>query len=325
MKFDEFVINRETDPYYNLACEEVLLDSSLNIISIWRNEPSVIVGRHQNTYKEVNQEYTKNERIPVVRRLTGGGAVYHDLGNVNISFFFNCEDFEGQVQECLERIIDFLRINGIDAQLSGRNDICTNYMQKERKLSGCAMMQRGQRGLLHATLLFDTDVKKMENVLTPEVSKLRANGTDSVRARVINISELTDAFDNADSFMDNVTEYFQEGLKIREADSEKIEELAESRYRTWQWNYGRNPQAEIKAARKFEIGTVDLNLTVTRGIITECVFGGDYIDKYPLEEVAEQLMGQKFDDLKTVIEKIDCMKYFGENKETISEFILKGI
>ena len=324
MKFDGVIISENHDPYYNLSMEETLLDDPRNLIMIWRNGPSVIIGRHQNTYKEVDYEYVKKEHVPVVRRLTGGGAVYHDHGNLNISFAFDLEDFDEQVEYCSERLIKFLKFNGIDAFFSGRNDICVIHKQEKYKLSGCAMIQRGNRGLFHATLLFAADINEMERILTPDISKLKANGTDSVRSRVINIKSITDKWIDTEAFEADIIEYL--GADKLQPNDEKIKELIKSRYSTWEWNYGRDPECDLSSERKFKIGLVGIKLSIKGGIIKTCSFTGDYIDAGPLEKIAEALIGLKHDreSIIPVVSKYDCSRYFGVDNKEVVEFIMKG-
>ncbi|WP_425755182.1 lipoate--protein ligase [Ihubacter sp. rT4E-8] len=326
------IVEKSADPYHNLAMEEVLLDQATeDTVYLWRNRPSVIVGRHQNTDAEVNREYVTTRNISVVRRLTGGGAVYHDLGNINLSFFATGGDFDFHISKCVRLITEFLVSLGVSAVWTGRNDICVKDKENNLlKIAGTAQTLRNERGIFHSCLLFDTDREAMAYALTPPTDKLKSKGVASVRSRTANLKEISDCFRNisSDVFFYQVCEHFRQ-LCDREGAEKGLEEAAlalmERKYLTWEWNYGRNPDGNIKNARRFPIGRVELSMSVCRGRIKECRFNGDYLTDFDLEQIAGVLCGQPFDasQIERILAEFDIENIFHvEDRSEFQDFLL---
>jgi len=279
-----------TDPAFNLALEEVLFDSlspeNSGIFLIWRNSPSVIVGRHQNTAEEVNAAFCREHGITVVRRPTGGGAVYHDLGNVNFSFLVWVEKKRlSGFEEFMTPMVQALRDLGIDAEYTSRNDITVNG----RKVVGTAQRRTGQRMLHHGCLLVDVDTSALSDALAADPEKFRSKGVASHRARVANLKEfLPDGLDAAQCMEQIVNAMIcrcaQEERELSTELKEKAEALARSRYRTWEWNWGNSPAFTEKRRRRFSWGRLECLLDVRDGIVTGCRLFGDF---FPLRDPAE--------------------------------------
>lgn len=303
----KLLIGTSTDPAYNLAREEVLLEQEEDVILLWQNRPSVIVGRNQNTLQELDEAFCKAHQIDVVRRITGGGAVYHDLGNINYSFLFSCcreHPFEERVAECRSLLLEVLWKSGVSALCSGRNDICVKQGEELRKISGCAMLQRKERGLFHGTLLYDADLEQMRRALTPSRLKLQSKGILSVRSRVANLRQIGSmeralCGKSCAWYMKHLAQSLQEKTRATlvtdESLREPIERLAEEQYRAWEWNYGNNPACSLQQSGRFPAGTVQIGLEIKGGRIKECRIWGDYFDTEAAQQVEAGLSGVPYE------------------------------
>ena len=290
----EFVINPSHDPAYNLALEELLASEyEREFLMLWRNGPAVIVGRNQNTLAEIDGAAVRELGIPVVRRTTGGGAVYHDLGNFNYTVgrfgrFTGQESFA----ESARVVVAALRRMGIAAEFSGRNDILVDG----RKVSGSARRVFRDRTLFHGTMLFDVDLSVLGRVLNPDAEKILSKGVKSVRARVMNLRELFPEWD---------TELFREkfiSALLAEAGVEKpspippgfaerAERLAAERYRTREWNFGSPYPYDFRNKKRFPGGTVEVLLRIEKNRIADARFHGDFFGDAPVGELAKLLVG----------------------------------
>lgn len=295
-----------TDSSFNLAMEQYVFDSmprSESYFLLWQNAPSVIIGKYQNAYEEVSQTYVTEHGIPVIRRLSGGGAVYHDLGNINYTFIT-----DGTLGEELsfaafcEPLIRTLGQLGIRAETGGRNDVTIDGM----KISGTAQYCRKGRIMHHGTILFDSDLSVMPRVLTPPAAKVTSKGVKSVKSRVTNIADHLSAPMAAETFRDVFRgEVFRgEALRGREAergtfsdeDLRAIGEIRGGRYGTWEWNWGKSPEAAIVKERYIEgVGRVTAHLGVSEGRISEISFSGDFFGDGPSEELLGRLAGCAFE------------------------------
>jgi len=246
-------IETSTDPCHNLAVEETLFNSLTDdCLYLWRNRSSVIIGRNQEILTEVDTDYALTHDIAVIRRITGGGAVYHDLGNINVSYIFTCDDenFDDKFRQFLDLFIAYLQSVGLKPMLTGRNDICVYDTQGNlRKISGTAMTQKGTRGLFHLCLLFDGDMDVMEKVLTPSAEKLASKGVASVRSRTINIKGLQAQFATwtKDEFFSHIADWFSRSGKTEDIPTEllsSIDDIQKNRYQNPQWIYNRKYRKE---------------------------------------------------------------------------------
>jgi len=235
----KFFINNSNDPCFNLALEELMLERAAGeIFMLWRNAPAVIFGYNQCPEAEINLEYARERDIKTVRRITGGGAVYHDLGNINFTYISQKVDKFGDFLSFSGHALDFLRSLGLDAEHLGKNDLGIGG----RKISGAAEHVAGKNILHHGTLLFDTDFDALTKVLTPPKEKLESKGIKSVRSRVANISEYVNM--SREEFWAEIRRYFANLTGNKNEDYEEIvrareaETLAEKKYRTPEWNFG---------------------------------------------------------------------------------------
>jgi lipoate-protein ligase A len=285
-----------TDPYFNLATEEyVLKNFDEDVFMLWRNAPSIIVGKHQNTLAEINVDYVKQNNIPVVRRLSGGGAVFHDLGNLNFTFIRNGE---------AERLIDFRRYTepilevllkiGVAAKFEGRNDLTIDG----RKFSGNAEHIWKNRVLHHGTLLFSSHMPNLAEALHADPLKFQDKSVKSVRSRVTNISEHLkfpmDVLQFEALIEDHMTEKYPDArlIELSSEDHDQIHALAKDKYHTWEWNFGYSPNYNFrKIVRTEKGGTLEFDLDVHNGIITHIKIFGDYFSRYDTEDIETALTG----------------------------------
>lgn len=229
----KWVENLNTDPCFNMAFDEYMLEhvpSDFRLFYLWRNKPSVIIGVNQNARNEVRVEDAMDRGVQIVRRSTGGGAVYHDLGNINYSFIGNPSDKE----YLIKHIISTLNRMGINVEKTGRNDLLVDGT----KISGMAEMQRGGRMLLHGTLMYDVDIEQMTALLTPDEMKLKSKGIKSVRSRVRNVKPLWQNRD-IESFVKELQRILAEGDDAYDMaiDNDEINRIADTVYRNEDWTY----------------------------------------------------------------------------------------
>lgn len=320
------VILSSTDPYFNLATEEYLLKSKEeDIFMLWQNEKSIIIGKSQNTLAEINYDKVKERSVNVVRRLSGGGAVYHDLGNLNYTFITNSgkEDFLN-FEKFSRPIIDALATLGITASLSGRNDLLIG----ERKFSGNAQYVYKNRILHHGTLLFDTDLEALGELLNVKEEKIKSKGIQSVRSRVTNIIEyLSQKNFTITDFKNTITTHVlttfpdAEIYKLSENDISAISKLADSVYNTWEWNFGSSPKYTFNKTTKTSSGLIEISLEIKEGIIEAATIHGDFFSYHDVSELEKALCGIKHNEtsLTEFYDKHDILLFLGNITKT--EFI----
>lgn len=315
-----FIDNRGiTDPALNLALEEYALKhfpADEDYLLFYINEPSIIIGKNQNTVEEINAAYVKENAIHVVRRLSGGGAVYHDLGNLNFSFITN-DDGKSfhNYRKFTEPVVKALHELGVEAELTGRNDIQVG----ERKISGNAQYSTRGRMFSHGTLMFDSEIENVVSALNVNLEKIKSKGVKSIRSRVANISEFLREPLTVAEFRQKLLESIFGGTdipeyKLSEADWEAVRKLADERYRNWDWNYGKSPAFNIRHTKRIEgVGTFDVRLDVKNGQIAEAAVFGDFFGALDAEEFAVQLIGLKYDEaaVRSMLEDSDLTLYFG--------------
>lgn len=320
-----FVENERHDPRVNLAIETFLLKElpiDEPILLFYINEPSIIIGRNQNTIEEINKEYVEEHGIHVVRRLSGGGAVYHDFGNLNFSFIMpddgnSFRDFAKFTQPVIDALHD-LGIEG--AELKGRNDLVI----EDKKFSGNAMYATNGRMFAHGTIMFDSDINEVVNALRVRKDKIESKGIKSVRSRVTNIKPYL-----SDSYQTLTTEDLRKDILLRifkvkdqadvptyqltEADWEKINQISDQYYRNWDWNYGKSPAFDLERRKRFAIGSVEVKLNVEGGKITNLRIFGDFFGLGEIADVEKALTGIVYsrEAVAEAVAKIDIGKYFG--------------
>jgi len=326
-----FVDNlNQHDPAINLALEEYVLRNSQtqdDLLLFYVNEPSIIIGRHQNTIEEINHDYVEQRGIHVVRRLSGGGAVYHDLGNLNFSFITNYqrENFQN-FKKFTEPVIRSLEKLGVPAELSGRNDILIDG----RKVSGNAQYVSKSRMVSHGTLLFNSDLSPVSEALHVQESKIVSKGIKSVRSRVANISEFLPHPIDIESFRIHILQTYFQGIAevptypLNAEDWTAVQQLAAERYRSWEWNFGSSPDFNVQKKQRFAFGEIDARLNVKQGLIQSIKIYGDFFTDANLEELEKNLVGTRYnrESLSNVLQGIEIQRYFsGLNPVEFVEFL----
>lgn len=319
-----------TDPQINLAIEEYAL-KNLNIdetfLLFYINRPSIIIGRNQNTIEEINSDYVEENGITVVRRLSGGGAVYHDLGNLNFSFitkddgdsFHNFKKFTEPVVQTLEKL-------GIHAELSGRNDI----LAEGKKISGNAMFSTKGRMFSHGTLLFNSEMDHIVSALKVKKDKIESKGIKSIRSRVGNIADFLKEPMSVEEFRSFLLKNIFEDSEVipeyvlTEDDWKRIHEISKERYQNWEWNYGKSPKFNVQNSHRFPVGSVDIRLEVSKGIIRNCKIYGDFFGVGEVTDIEQKLIGVRYEkeSINRILDEMDVHHYFGNvTKEEILALI----
>jgi len=321
-----------TDPAYNLALEQYVFDvlpRDRQYFLFWQNHNAVIIGKHQNTLAEIDEAYVRAHGIRVVRRLSGGGAVYHDDGNLNFTWIADADKSGGiDLKKFCQPVADTLRSLGAAAVVDGRNDILVDGA----KISGNAQYVRDGRVMHHGTLLFDSDLAVLGNALRADPEKIRAKGVKSVRSRVTTIRPHLKqdialpefkARLLGNLFPDGVEEY-----TLTSADEAAIEELRRTRYDTWDWNYGVSPAASLLRKTRIEgCGTVEAHIVLTHGCIESIAFHGDFFSAEEPDALAKRLTGLPLteDSLRPVLEAANVPDHFtGASAEDLLSLLCRG-
>ena len=317
--------NKSTDPYFNLAAEQYLIDNcDEDVFMLWRNEKTVVIGNNQNAYAEVDREYADTHGITVSRRLTGGGAVFHDLGNVNFSFIIPSDGKGIDFKRYTAPIIETLKKMGLSAELSGRNDILIDG----KKVSGNAQCVRNGKVLHHGTLLYSADLSKVAGVLRVDPAKLQSKGIKSVQSRVANIKELMDTDMDVLDFMTAIEADF-EGTKRGFTDTElsEITKLRDEKFATWDWIWGRSKAYTLTVRERYPYGSVEASVNTDHGIIKEVKLTGDFFGVGDITELTDSLAGLRYDYATVLahLSKYDIQRYiFGASAEDISKLLFKN-
>ena len=296
-----------TDPTYNLAFEEFVQANRRegNYLILWQNKNAVIIGSNQNTSEEINRDFVQQHNIQVVRRNTGGGAVYHDLGNLNYSFITDSGDLQNRSATLFtDPVVKALRGLGLDSEASGRNDILVSGC----KVSGTAQHLMQGRILHHGTLLFDSNPEMIAGALNPDPTKFQSKSVKSVRSRVGNIRSFLPADMTLTSFWNYLKTVLTEGglepASLSPEELEQVKKLQETKYATWQWNYGKSPKSQIHNKCRHSGGLLDLHLSLENGKIRQLQILGDFLGLTPVEPLEEALIGCEYreDAIASVLE-----------------------
>ncbi|MBR7164605.1 MAG: lipoate--protein ligase [Clostridia bacterium] len=316
-----FIFNESTDPYFNLAAEEFLVQNlSEEVFMIWRNHNTIVVGRNQNTLSEIHYDYVKEHDIQVVRRMSGGGTVFHDMGNVNFTFIVNSGDDFNNYRRFCEPVIGFLKTLGVTATLSGRNDILVD----DKKISGNAQYMYKNRVMHHGTLLYAASQDRISEALKVSEDKIKSKGIKSVRSRVTNIGSHMETPISVEEFVEKFVDYMVKNIPdckyydLAQNEAE-IRKLREEKYATWEWNYGYSPKYEFVRKKRFDAGCVEVHMDIAgTSEIKDIKFYGDFFSKVPVTELEQKLQGLRHEAgaIEKALEDTDVSQYIaGITKE----------
>jgi len=309
----QYIINNSNDCRYNLALEEYLFSNmEQDCLMLWQNSPSVIIGRFQNTAEEINAEYIRENGIDVVRRMTGGGAVYHDLGNLNFTFIEKHNSIKVDMEMFSLRMATALAKLGLAAELSGRNDL----LIAGKKFSGGSQYKVRDKVLHHGTILYNANLTALENALSVKREKLQSKGIQSIRGRVANLSDYLAEKLTVQEFAGRLLSVLLEPndgeYRLSDADTSKINGLRERRYNNWGWNYGESPAFNTKKMMRFPFGMLQVYMDVENQFITNCRIYGDFFSDLSTENVEKVLIGKRLEriELADAIRPIDIAAHF---------------
>jgi lipoate-protein ligase A len=280
-----FIQNTNTNPYFNIAAEEYLLrEYNEDIFMLYIDEPSIIVGKHQNTMAEINYRFVIENNIAVIRRISGGGTVFHDLGNLNFCFIANGkEGYLVDFRRFTQPIMEVIQNLGIDVKFEGKNDLRINGF----KISGNAEHVYKNRVLHHGTLLINSDLNKLSEGLKIIPEKYTDNAVKSIRSKVANLNDFLSKPITIDAFAQHLIERLNCPLvKLKSNDIELIEKLATNKYKTWEWNFGYSPKYQFCNEFYINEEKVQIKLDIENGVIYKCSNSMN-------EDLAEKLIGAK--------------------------------
>ncbi|MEO9146859.1 MAG: lipoate--protein ligase [Ginsengibacter sp.] len=308
--------HHSTDPYFNIATDEYIFKHiQEDCFMLWQNDNAIIVGKHQNTLAEINIDYVKEHNIKVVRRLSGGGAVYHDMGNLNYSFTKTGENSEMvDFKKYTLPMLDVLHDLGVDAKFEGRNDLTIDG----KKFSGNAEHVFKNKVLHHGTLLFTSEMKNVSGALKINPLKYSDKAVKSVPKRVTNISEHLKTPITIEEFADKIIHHILNTYEdcvlyeFTEKDLAAIQKIRDEKYATWEWNYGRSPDYNFKKGIRTDGGTLEMNLEVESGIIKKVKVYGDFFNERDISEIETALKNipHEENEIRKVFGRYPIGKYF---------------
>ncbi|MBP6124132.1 MULTISPECIES: lipoate--protein ligase [Providencia] len=297
------LISESFDPWFNLAVEETIfrqMSADQRVMFLWRNADTVVIGRAQNPWKECNTRRMEEDHVRLARRSSGGGAVFQDLGNTCFTFMAGKPEYDKTISTQI--IVDGLSLAGIDAEISGRNDLVLNTENGPRKISGSAYRETKDRGFHHGTLLINTDLNRLANYLNPDPKKLQAKGITSVRSRVANLSELVSDISHekvCDGIIHSFFSYYNETVDAEYISPEKLPDLPNftetfAKQSSWEWNFGQAPAFSHYLDTRFPWGGIEFHFDIEKGAFNRCQFFTDSLDPSPLEWMSQQLVGKAY-------------------------------
>lgn len=311
-----YINSNSTSPYFNFALEEYLLiQKDLDddeIFLFWRTNPTIMVGRYQNTFSEINEKYVRENNVNVVRRNSGGGTIYTDMGAWQFTFIeknykeqgISFDKFTGPIVEALQK-------QDVDAHFNSRNDLLIG----NRKFSGNAQYRKGNAMLHHGSILFNTDIEAMVESITVAEDKIIAKGIKSVKERVINISEVMKDNITSENFRDIMLDSLLKNsitYTLTKEDIKCINKIQKEKFESWDWNYGKNPIFNISRYKRFNGGRVDFKLNVKKGIIKNCAIEGDFFLSGDISIVEKSFVDCKYvrEDISKLLDILDIENHF---------------
>lgn len=311
-----YIETDSTDAAYNFACEEYCMErfKDHRVLIIWQADKCIMLGRYQIAQSEINKNAVKKLGSAVVRRNTGGGTIYADLGNLLYTYIIPVTDLAAiDFSTVCRPIVDALREMGVNAELKGRNDI----LIEGKKISGNAQTIRVNTLCSHGSLLYDADLDGLQDLLNVDTSKIKSKGISSVRSRVTNIIDNIPVRYTTYEFWQKLKEYLFQGeevilYKFTAQEIERINTIRNEKYAAWEWNYGRAPKYNYQNEIRFPMGKVAVNIDINNGIIEKCKINGDFLGLIPIEPLEELIIGTPYiyDAVKRKTENADFNLYF---------------
>ncbi|WP_318478457.1 lipoate--protein ligase [Photobacterium leiognathi] len=321
-------ISQSTQPWFNLAVEDAIfrnMPADQQVLFLWRNADTVVIGRAQNPWKECNTGKMEQDGITLARRQSGGGAVFHDLGNTNFTFMAGKPQYDKNVSTNI--VLSALKTLGINAKATGRNDLVVEVGEDERKFSGSAYRETMDRGFHHGTLLLNADLTRLANYLNPDKKKLEAKGITSVRSRVTNLSDI-----NPDIHHDNVCEAIKEAFFTHYGERVEVEYISpenlpdmpgfNEKYQnqsSWEWNFGNTPQFMHSMDERFTWGGIELHLDVKKGQIIAIKTFTDSLDPTPIELLEAALLNIEYNASAIDNAIIALVEQYPEYTDTLND------
>ncbi|WP_318440592.1 lipoate--protein ligase [Photobacterium leiognathi] len=321
-------ISQSTQPWFNLAVEDAIfrnMPADQQVLFLWRNADTVVIGRAQNPWKECNTGKMEQDGITLARRQSGGGAVFHDLGNTNFTFMAGKPQYDKNVSTNI--VLSALKTLGINAKATGRNDLVVEVGEDERKFSGSAYRETMDRGFHHGTLLLNADLTRLANYLNPDKKKLEAKGITSVRSRVTNLSDI-----NPDIHHDNVCEAIKEAFFSHYGERVEVEYISpenlpdmpgfSEKYQnqsSWEWNFGNTPQFMHSMDERFAWGGIELHLDVKKGQIIAIKTFTDSLEPAPIELLESALLNIEYNASAIDNAIIALVEQYPEYTDTLND------
>jgi lipoate---protein ligase len=320
-----YIQNDNTSPYFNHSVEEYFMKNSKEeCFILWRNEPCILIGKNQNAMSEINMDFIKKNSIKIVRRLSGGGAVFNDLGNINFTFITMKDNSDIiNFKKFAQPIINALSDLGVHAEFSGRNDITI----EGKKFSGNAQYYWKDRALHHGTLLFSGNLTDLSAALITKPLKFEDKSVKSVASRVTNISQHLKTPMTVLEFREFLRQHVMKANNIEsiytltETDLKEIHKIEDERFNTWEWNFGNSPKYSFTNEKRFLGGTIEFNIEVAKGIIKAIKIYGDFFGENDVAEIEQALVGIKHSeqDIRNALSRFEISKYIANTN--IDEFI----
>ena len=295
-----YLESKSRDPYYNLALEEYAfehLPAHGSCLMLWQNHNTIVVGKYQNTAEEINQAYVDKHHISVARRLSGGGAVYHDAGNLNFTFITDAKELDNfQFEVFVQPVIRTLERMGVKAEFNGRNDITIDGM----KFSGNSQYMKHGRIMHHGCIMLNSNLDHVSQALKPKDAKFESKSVKSVKSRVTTINAHTDRVYSMEAFKTLLKEEIfkekaMEPWVLSEKTLEQVQALRDDKYAKWDWNYGKNPEYDMKYEKKFAAGVITVYMSAEAGCIKKIKLYGDFFGNGEIEELETQMIGLSLD------------------------------
>ncbi|MBE6534526.1 MAG: lipoate--protein ligase [Ruminococcaceae bacterium] len=320
----KFLILKTTNPYINLATEEYFLtQSNEDIFMLWQNEPTIVIGKNQNAFAEINMDFVKQNNIHIARRISGGGAVYHDLGNVNYTFISKREKSEINFEHFTKPILDSLQNVGISAKLSGRNDLILD----NKKFSGNAQHVIGSRVLHHGTLLFDTNLDVLTLALNVDSEKIKSKAIQSTRSRVTNLKPYFPIGTDAGDFIKMISQYVLSRFNAELIEApicEEIDKLA-TRNASDEWLFPKSAYISgytVTKKKRYNFGIVSIEINMSNEQIVEAKISGDFFGIKDVAVIESLLKNTSLENLYNTLQGVDINEYiFGMNNEEFIKLI----